>query len=203
MKFYNSIGPNPMIVRIFLHEKNVQLPMEDIDIRAGVNRQSDFLQKNPMGSLPALELDNGTVISETTAICEYLDEMYPGGNLIGATAEERAQTRMWTRRIDLSICEPMANGFRFSTGLKMFESRIHCIPEAAEGLKTSAQKGLQWLDKQLSGKSYLCGERFSFADILLFCMVDFFANVDQPLDAQLTHVSAWYARVKARPSASA
>ncbi|MCH9672061.1 MAG: glutathione S-transferase family protein [Gammaproteobacteria bacterium] len=203
MKLYTSIGPNPAIVKMFLNEKGVQIPMEEIDIRGGANRKPDFLKKNPSGTSPALELSDGTIISEVTAICEYVDEVHPGGNLIGATPNERAQTRMWTRRIDLGICEPMANGFRYSTGLKMFQDRMHCIPEAAEGLKTLAQTKLAWLDEQLQGRDFLCGDRFSMADIVLFCMVDFFAGIDQPLNDDLKNVKAWHARVKARPSAAA
>lgn len=204
MKLYNSIGPNPKVVRMFMAEKGIDLPKEEIDIRGGVNRQSDFMSKvNPSGQLPALQLEDGTVIAEITAICEYLEDKHPSPPLIGKTAEEKAETRMWTRRVDLNICEPMANGFRFAEGLKMFQNRTRCLPEAAEGLKKSAQDKLTWLDGQLAGKQFLAGDRFTLADVLLFSFVDFFAKIGQPLNEENKNVKAWYDRVKARPSAAA
>jgi glutathione S-transferase len=203
MKLYNSIGPNPRAVRIFMAEKGIELPKVEIDIMKGENRQAPYMAKNPTGQCPALELDNGAVLSEISAICEYLDEVKPGNSLIGRTPEERAETRMWARRIDLNILEPMGNGFRYGKGLKMFQNRIHCIPQAAEDMKQIAQERLAWLDGQMTGKSYICGERLTMADILLFAFVDFFAGVDQPLDPALKNLGAWHARMKARPSAAA
>src|SRR5579864_4823615 len=94
MKLYNSIGPNPKAVRMFMAEKGIELPKVEIDIRGGENRREPYLEKNPSGQCPALELDNGVVLAEITAICEYLDELYPKNSLIGATAEQRAETRM-------------------------------------------------------------------------------------------------------------
>ena len=142
MQFYDSIGPNPRAVRMFMAERGVTgIPKETVDIRAGANRQPEYLAKNPSGQCPALALDNGMILAEITAICEYLDEIGPtGSTLIGRTPEERAETRMWTRRIDLNIVEPGTNGFRFSEGLKLFQSRIHCIPQAADDLKATAQE---------------------------------------------------------------
>lgn len=203
MKLYNSIGPNPKMVRMFLAEKGVELPMEDVDIRSGVNRQADFLKVNPSGTCPALELEDGSILSEITAICEYIEDKHPEPALIGGTAEEKAKTRMWTRRVDLGVCEPMANGFRYSTGLKMFENRMRCIPEGADGLKANAQDGLGWLDGQLEGKDYIGGDSVSMADILLFSFVDFFNGVDQPIDQNNKNVVAWHARMAERPSAKA
>jgi glutathione S-transferase len=153
--------------------------------------------------MPALELDDGTVLAEITAICEYLDEKYPGGSLIGTTPEERAQTRMWVRRIDLNILEPMANGFRYGEGLDLFRNRITCIPHAAGDLKQIAAEKLAWLDKLMQGKTYVAGERLSLADLMLYSFVDFFRKVGQPLDPRLENVNAWYSRMKERPSAKA
>ena len=162
------------------------------------------MSKNPSGQCPALVLDNGAVISEITAICEYLDEIGPSGKtLIGKTAEERAETRMWARRIDLNILEPMANGFRYAEGLKLFENRIHCIPAAAADLKIVAQKGLSWLDGLISGRQFIGGDRLTMADILLFVFLDFFAGIKQPLNEDNKNILAWYGRMKERPSAAA
>ena len=130
MKLINSVGPNPHVVRMFAAERGIQLDKEDLDIMAGLNRQSDYLKKNPAGQSPCLELDDGSYLSEITAICEYLDEKFPGDSLMGSTPEQRAEARMWTRRVDLGICEPLANGFRFGEGLPMFQGRMRCLPDA-------------------------------------------------------------------------
>ncbi|MDG2286570.1 MAG: glutathione S-transferase family protein [Alphaproteobacteria bacterium] len=203
MKMYNSIGPNPHMVRMFIAEKGLDIPMEDIDIMAGVNRQGDFLKINPQGQCPALITDSGDLVSEITAICEYLEELNPTPSLIGGTPAERAETRMWTRRIDINICEPMANGFRYGEGLKLFESRIRCLPEASDGLKAVAQDGLAALDGQMAGKTWVCGDRFSMADILLFSWTSFFSGVGQALIPDHKNIAAWFERAKARPSALA
>lgn len=203
MKFYNSIGPNPRVVKMFMQEKGITIPFSEVDLMKGENRQEPFLSKNPSGQLPALELDDGTVIAEITAICEYLDEKFPGGSLIGTTPEERAETRMWTRRVDLNVCEPLANGFRFSEGLPLFKDRMRCLPEAADGLKAIAQDKLAWFDKQIAGRDYLAGKRMTLADILLFGFLDFGAVVGQPVNPEFKNVTAWFERMKARPSATA
>jgi len=203
MKLINSVGPNPHVVRMFAAERGVELPAEDIDIMAGANRQDDYLSKNPSGQAPCLELDDGSYIAEITAICEYLDEVSDGTSLIGDTPEQRAEARMWTRRVDLNICEPMANGFRFSEGLALFKDRIVTVPEAAEGLKRIAQDRLTWLDGQLEGKAFLCGERLTLADVLLYCFLAFGASVGQPLNPDNANIKVWFDRMAERPSAGA
>ncbi len=204
MQFYNSVGPNPRIVRMFAAERGIPLPSTEVDLRGGENRQAGYLAKNPLGQLPALELDNGTVLTEITAICEYLDETAASGpSLIGDTALQRAETRMWTRRIDLYIAEPLANGFRFAEGLAMFQTRLHCIPQAADDLKAIVQEKLAWLDGQLAGRDFVCGSRLTLADFLLFGFLEFGARVGQPLNPALTHVVAHFERLKARPCAQA
>ena len=203
MKLYNSIGPNPHMVRMFIAEKGLNIPVEDIDIMAGANRQGDFLKVNPQGQCPALITDSGVLVSEVTVICEYLEELNPAPSLIGGTAAERAETRMWARRVDINICEPMANGFRYGEGLKLFESRMRCLPEASDGLKALAQDGLATLDRQMAGRKWVCGDRFSMADILLFSWTNFFSGAGQPMNPDLKNIAAWFERAKARPSASA
>ncbi len=203
MKLYNSVGPNPRVVRMFAAEKGIDLPKQDVDIRGGENRQEGYLKVNPAGQCPALELDDGTILSEITAICEYLEEKRPEPSLIGRTPEERAETRMWTRRIDLGIVEPLAMGFRSSQGLKMFQDRMRCIPHAADDLKACAQDKLRWLDGQMADRTFVAGDRFTLADVLLFCFLDFGQQVKQPLDPELKNINAWFERVAARPSAAA
>ena len=203
MKFYNSIGPNPRVVKMFMAEKGLDIPRVEVNLMAGENRQAPYTEKNPAGQLPALELDDGVVLSEILPICEYLEDIHPSPPLIGTNAEERAVTRMWTRRVDLNICEPMANGFRFAEGLGLFKDRLHTIPQAADDLKTIAKAKLAWLDGLIAGRDWIVGDRFTLADILLFGFLEFGAQVGQPLDAANKNLAAWQARVAARPSAAA
>ena len=203
MKLYNSMGPNPHVVRMFLAEKGLDIPLEKVDLMGGENRKEPYLAKNPAGQTPALELDDGSVLTEITAICEYLDEVSPGPSLIGSTPEERANTRMWVRRIDLNIVEPMAQGFRYAEGLPLFQSRMRCIPQAAADLKEIAKEKLAWLDGLIAGRSLICGDKLTLADILLFAFLEFGATVGQPVDPGLANVTAWFGRMKARPSATA
>lgn len=202
MKLYTSIGPNPRVVKMFMAEKGIDLPRTEVDLRAAENRQAPYLSVNPSGQTPCLELDNGDCVAEITAICEYLEEKHPNPPLVGTTPEERAETRMWTRRVDLKVCEPLANGFRFGEGLPMFKDRMRCLPEASAGLKAVAQDGVQWLEANMKGP-WIAGDRFTLADVLLFAFMDFGAVVGQPVDPANKKVVDWFERVKARPSAAA
>mgnify|MGYP001582030017 FL=1 len=203
MKLYNSIGPNPKVVRMFASELGAELDLQEVDIMAGENRQEAFLKVNPAGQLPALQLDNGEILTEITAICEYLDEKAGSTPLVGITPEERAETRMWMRRVDLGIMEPLANGFRFAEGKDIFTGRMTLIPQAADDLKAIAQEKLTWLDGQMAGKDYICGDRFTLADVMLFAFLEFGAQVGQPLNQENANIMAWWERVQARPSAEA
>ena len=203
MKLFNSVGPNPHVVRMFAAEKGIRLELVPVDLRGGENRKEAHLARNPSGQLPTLQLDDGSYLAEITAICEYLDEKSPPPSLIGATPEQRAETRMWTRLVDLNIVEPMGAGFRYAEGLAMFKERITVLPEAADGLKRIAREKLAWLDGLMGGKTFLCGERLTLADIVLYCFVTFGKRVGQPLDPALGRLAAWYGRMDARPSAKA
>src|SRR3974390_744251 len=198
MKFYNSIGPNPRVVRMFMAEKGLDIPKIEIDVVRGDNRKEPYLQKNPHGQTPALELDDGSTVCEITASCEYLEDIQPNPALIGTTPREKAETRMWTRRIDLNICEPLTNGVRFSQGMAMFKDRIVTIPEAADGLKKIARDRVRWLDGQMDGREYICGKRFTLADVLLFVFLEFGGRLGQPLDAENHNLAGWFERIQAR-----
>jgi glutathione S-transferase len=199
LKLHNSIGPNPRVVRIFLAEKGIEIPLVPVDLMGGENRREPYLSKNPAGQLPCLELDDGSYLSEITAICEYLEEKHPKPPLIGSTAEERAATRMWVRRIDLNVIEPLANGFRYAEGLAIFKDRIRTIPHAADDLKAIARENLAKLDAQLRGP-WIVGDRFTLADILLFAFLEFGSQVGQKPDEKLLRIREWYGRVAARES---
>ena len=204
MKFYNSIGPNPHVVRMFAAEKDISFETVEVDLKGGENRQDAYMSRNPAGTTPTLQLDDGRCLAEITAICEYLEEMHPEPALIGRTPEERSETRMWVRRIDLGIIEPMTNGFRAAEGRRLFERRIKLVSaEAAEELKAIAHDRLLWLDAQMAGRQFVCGDRFTLADILLFAFRAFGKQVGQPIPADAKWASEWFDRVKARPSASA
>jgi glutathione S-transferase len=202
MKLLNSFGPNPRMVRMFLLERGIELETVEHDLLGAENRKPPYTDKNPAGQLPSLELDDGTVIAETTVICEYLDEVSPGTSLVGANAVEKAVSRMWQRRVELNITEPTYNGFRFAEGLDLFKDRVCCAPEAAPGLKAIAQSNLKWLNGLLAGKQFLCGDQVRIADLVLYCCLDFAQGVGQPLDPALTHVNAWFERMASRPSAT-
>lgn len=205
MKLYNSMGPNPHMVRMFAAEKGLSLAMVDVDLMGGENRRPPYTESvNKAGQTPALELEDGQIVSEITVICEYLEEKHPTPALIGSTPEERAETRMWTRRIDLNICEPLANGFRAAEGRRIFESRMKLVgAEGAAELKAIARDRILWLDGLMGDNPFVCGDRFSLADILLFAFLAFGAQVGQPIPEEAGWVKAWFERVKARPSAAA
>jgi len=201
MKVLNSFGPNPRMLRMFLLEKNITIDFIEHDLMGAENRKEAYLAKNPGGQLPALELDNGDVIAETVVICDYLEDLYPDPALVGKSAEERAEARMWNRRVEQKITENIYAGFRFAEGLQLFENRVRCLPEAADGLKAAGQDGLAWLDVQMDGKEFICGGRITIADLVLYCCTDFAAGVGQVIDTKLKNVTAWFSRIENRASA--
>ena len=153
--------------------------------------------------MPALELDDGSTISEITAICEYLEDTHPKPALIGSNAKEKAECRMWTRRVDLNICEPLANGFRFSQGLPLFKDRIVTVPEAADGLKKIAQRPPQMARRPDGGPRISLRQALHARRYPALCFLDFGKQVGQPLAPENKNLAAWFERVKARPSAKA
>ncbi len=203
MKLYQSIGPNPRVPLMFIEEKGITIDRQLVDLMGGENRKEDYLKTNPFGQTPALELDDGTALFESVAICEYLEELHPEPALIGSTAEERAQTRMLIRRIDFDVVMPMTTAFRASEGLALFQDRMRCVPEGADGLKACARDGLAGFEKWLGDSTWLAGDRFTLADIVLFCFVDFGAQVGQPLPGELSNLAGWLERVSGRDSATA
>ena len=201
MKVLNSFGPNPRMLRMFMLEKNISIDFVEHDLMGAENRTDAYLAKNPGGQLPSLELDNGDVIAETVVICDYLEDLYPDPPLIGNSAEERAEARMWNRRIEQKITENMYAGFRYAEGLQLFENRMRCLPEAADGLKAAGQDGLAWLDTQMEGKAFICGNRITISDLVLYCCTDFASGVGQAIDAKLENITAWFSRIEGRTSA--
>lgn len=203
MKLYESMGPNPRMVNIFALEKGIDIERVQIDMIAGENRGDSFVKINSNGTCPALELDNGIVISEITAICEYLEELYPEENLIGNTPEERARVRMWCRRIDLKITEPLAIAVHSGEAFELFKGRMRLFPYSSEEFYAYANDGLEWLNKQMDGHRYIAGDRITMADINLFAHIDYYQHAGRPIEAKNTNLIAWHERMSARPSAAA
>ena len=202
MLVYDAKSPAPRCLRMFLLEKQLSFPAVTVDVFAGENRQPAFLAVNPAGQTPALRCDDGSTLGEAVAIAEYLEELRPTPALIGSTPEQRAQTRQWWRRVELNITEFIHNAYHYAEGLERFEPRIPVLPAAAAGLKSIAQDRLRWLDGMLGSGPYLCGERFSVADIWLYVWLDFGISVNQPFDRHLPHIGPWFERIAARPSAA-
>jgi glutathione S-transferase len=197
---FDSFGMNPRIVRFYLAEKRIDVPRREVDILGAENRREGYLQVNPAGQLPTLELSDGTRIAETAAIIEYLEELHPEPPLIGSTAKERAVTRMWWRRVEMGICRPMVLGFYYGEALDLFKTRFKCYPEQAEAQKEIARTGMRWLDGVMN-EPWLAGDRFTAADICLYCYIDQLCDVGQRIPDELERLNRWFRRLGERPAA--
>jgi glutathione S-transferase len=202
MKIYDSQGaPNPRRVRIFLAEKGIQVPYEQVDIGAAVNRGAEFRKKNPTGGVPVLELDDGTYIAESVAICRYFDETHPEPPLFGVGAKERASVEMWNRRIELKLFQPIADSFRQHHAF--FKGRIRQVPAYAEAQKQNAEDALKWIDEELAGRRFIAGDRYTIADITAMVGIDFGRVSKIAIVPEQKNLARWHAEVAARPSAKA
>ena len=205
MKLYTGRGPNPKAVRIALAEKGIDYERIEVDIVKNESRTGDYVARvNPLGTIPALETDDGQIICEVTAITEYLDELQPTPPLIGTTPAERAETRMWSRRIDLEIYAPMGLAFQGGAMRAFFEGRKALAPaESVPAFLAMAHERLAWLEAQMTGRTWICGERFTWADIPLWCVLDFFTRYGKQTVPSGGWFDDWRTRVKARPSSAA
>ena len=195
-------GPNPRRVRIYLAEKNLSVPMETVDIMTRRNRQPDFLEKNPTGGIPILELDDGTCIAESVAICRYFEELHPSPPLFGTGAKQRAIIEMWLRRVELNLMVPI--GMVWVHGHPLTAKLIRQIPEAAAQNRVRTAMGYKLLNDQLADNEFIAGDTYSIVDAVALATYDFGAGlVGVPPEDGLTHLARWHAAVSARPSASA
>jgi glutathione S-transferase len=202
MKLYDyKRAPNPRRVRIFLAEKGVHVPLERVDIMTRQNRMPPFLEKNPFGTIPVLELDDGTCISESVAICRYFEEEHPEPALFGTGSKERAEVEMWNRRVELVLLNAVSmvwiHGSPLTAGL------LKQIAENVEPNRKRAARFFEELDRVLSARQFVAGDRYSIADISALCTVDFGKIVQIAPDAELAHVARWHKDMTARPSAAA
>src|SRR5713226_9238862 len=202
MKIYDSqTAPNPRRVRVFLAEKDIKVPYEQIDIVKMQNRSPEFIAKNPMGTLPVLELDDGTLIAESVAICRYFEEQQPQPPLMGIDARDRAIVEMWQRRMELELLLPTANSFRHRH--EFFKGRLPQVPEYAEVSRKTAESSLAWLDQVLADRPFIAGERYTIADISALCAVDFGRVSKLRIQPEQKNLTRWYEAVSSRPSAKA
>jgi len=202
MKLYDSqMAPNPRRVRVFLAEKGVAVPTEQVDIATAANRQPEFRAKNPTGGVPVLELDDGTFLAESVAICRYFEELHPEPPLLGTDAQDRAVVEMWQRRMELELFGPIAQVFR--NGHPFFAGRIPQVPEWGEVSRKHAEATMAWLDRELAGREFVAGERYTIADITALCGIDFGRVSKIRIAPEHAHLARWHAAVSARPSARA
>ena len=202
MKIYNSsTAPNPRRVRIFLAEKGIAVPYEEVDIGKAVNRGPEFRKKNPLAGVPVLELDDGTCISESVAICRYFEELRPNPALLGVDAKSRAIVDMWNRRMEFAVLQPIADAFRQRH--EFFKGRIRQVLEYAEAQRLNAEDGLAWLNEELANRPFIAGDTFSIADITAMVGIDFGRVSKIATKPEQKHLVRWHAEVSSRPSAKA
>jgi glutathione S-transferase len=198
----STFAPNPRRVRIFLAEKGIQVPYEQVDIGKAENRKPEFLEKNPMGGVPVLELDDGTYLAESVAICRYFEELHPEPPLMGIDdAKDRALVEMWQRRMELNLFMLVAQCFRNTHDF--FKGRIPQVPEYGHVCKEAAVKTLGWLDGVLADREFIAGERYTIADITALCSIDFGRISDIRIDEGQKNLKRWHDAVSSRPSAKA
>ncbi len=209
MKLYDcQTAPNPRRVRIFLVEKGVDIPKTEVSILEGENLKPEYLAVNPRGLLPTLELDDGSRIDETVAICRYIEETHPEPNLMGRDALEKAQIESWQRRMEFDGLNPTGEMFRNSfdpfknRGLPGLDN-VQAIPELAARGKGGVQRFYERLEQRLSQSPYIAGERYTIADITALCVVDFASFAKMSIPEANTNIKRWHADVSARPSAKA
>jgi len=199
--FETNKAPNPRRVRIFLAEKGIEMEYVEVDLASGENLTPQMRAKNPTTKIPFLELDDGTCIGETVAICRYFEELESKNPLMGRTALEKAQVEMWQRRVEFHLLQPVTMCFVHTTGY--FKDRMTPVVEWGDVSGQNALAYFEELNKHFSQSSYLVGDYFSIADITLLCTIDFARVVKIRVNDEYTHLLDWYARVSARPSASA
>lgn len=202
MKIYEAqVAPNPRRVRIFLAEKGIKVPYEQVDIVNAVNRGPEFRKINPLAGVPVLELDDGTHIAESVAICRYFEELQPQPPLFGVGAKERAIVEMWQRRIEFALFIPVADSFRQRH--EFFKGRIRQVPEYAEAQRQNAEEALAWLDTELANRRFIAGDQYSIADITAMVGIDFGRVSKIAIKPEQKNLARWHAEVSSRPSAKA
>lgn len=196
-----SAGMHPRRVRIFMAEKGLAIDRREVDAAGGANARPDFLRLNPLGKLPVLELDDGSAIAESLAICRYLEAMQPLPPLMGRTSQASAHIEMWTLRMDHELSQPIALAFVHSSDF--YRGRVEQVPEVASWARGRALQTMTWLDSELAGRNHIAGEDYTLADIVAQCACVLGKAVGLRIAPEMTHLSRWFAQVSARPTARA
>jgi glutathione S-transferase len=203
VKLYNeeNPAPNPRRVRIFMAEKGITIPLVHVPMRELAHKSPEFVAKNSLGQVPLLELDDGRILSESVAICRYLEELHPTPALFGRDAWERARVDMWTRRIEFALMNPISavwvNTHRFTARLGTQ------YKDYGEAMRQRTQQRLGWLNEELSGREFLATDTYTIADIAALTTVDFGKWIGIEVPVEFTHLQTWLRRVSERPSAAA
>lgn len=192
---------HPRRVRIFMAEKGLSIERREVDAAGGANAMPDFLRLNPLGKLPVLELDDGSSIAESLAICRYLEALHPNPPLMGRTPQAAAHIEMWTLRMDHELSQPIALAFVHSSDF--YRGRVEQVPEVANWARNRAHQTMAWLDGELAGRSHIAGEDYTLADIVAQCACLLGKAVGLRIPPEMTQLSRWFAQVSARPTARA
>jgi glutathione S-transferase len=203
MKLYDSgRNPNPRRVRVFLAEKGIEVPIVFVNLAEFEHRSPDNLTRNALGEIPFLELNNGSIITESIAICRYFEALHPTPSLFGQTPLEIATIEMWQRRVEFKLFLPIASAFRHThPAMEKYE-----MPQVAAWGEANRQKaidGMHIVDAQLAGRDFICGPHISVADITAMIALDFIKPAKITIPDDLANLHRWYSAMKARPSALA
>lgn len=200
--FDGGRAPNPRRVRVFLAEKGIEVPLAPVDMGAMGHRSEEIASRNPLRQLPVLELDDGTVIAESIAICRYFEAIRPEPALFGTGPAGIATVEMWQRRIELHLLAAVAAAFRhLHPAMKEWE--VPQVPEWGEANKPKVMSFLQLLDRELASREFVAGKDYSVADITAMIAVEFMKPARLAVPDELTNVHRWYGDVTSRPSAKA
>jgi glutathione S-transferase len=203
MKLYDGgRAPNPRRVRVYLAEKGIKVPTEQVDLGSMAHKSAAYAAVNPLQRVPALELDDGTIITESIAICRYFELLHPQPPLFGRDPKDLAMVEMWQRRVELHLLAPISHIFR-NLHPAMAQMEVPQVPAWAEANKPRVVDFLNILDGELSKRRYLTGENFTVADITGLVAIDFMKPAKVSVPDTLANVKRWHAELSARPSASA
>jgi glutathione S-transferase len=203
MKLYDlPPSPNARRVRIFIAEKGIEIPQQAVDMAAGENRTDDYLARNSLGKMPVLELDDGTHIAESVAICRYLEELHPEPPMFGRDAVDRARVEMWNRRMEFEILLPMLHVFVHTH--EFWKDRVTQITAWGEKARDDLDQRLPWLDNALEGREFIAGDDYTVADITAqVALLMGRAALGVAIPEKLNNLSGWWNRVSGRPTARA
>jgi glutathione S-transferase len=196
-----AAGMSPRRVRIFLAEKGISIERREVDAVGGANATPDFLRLNPLGKLPVLELNDGSAIAESLAICRYFEAIHPDPPLMGRTPREVADIEMWTLRMDHELSQIIALAFIHSSDF--YRGSIEQIPEVASWARGRALQTMAWLDRELAERRHIAGDGYTLADIVAQCAFVLGKAVGLRIAPDMTNLSRWFTEVTARPTARA